>query len=62
MEQNMEQNISSSEQCKNDIAIGSIPKQAAMENLIPIPEALLVGTIFKELHKPFYLGGDARGR
>lgn len=42
---------------KQNLAIASIPIQMWNETY-DLEKALQVGTIFPDLHKPFYLGGD----
>jgi hypothetical protein len=48
--------------CSQNIAIGSIPCQKWSKDLYDFSKALTVGTIFKDLHKPFFMGGDGNAR
>lgn len=41
-----------------DIAIASVPCQEWSEPYDDLAKALKEGTIFPELNKPFYMGGD----
>ncbi len=43
------------------IAMASIPCQK-WSDLYDLSTALNVGTIFKDLHKPFFMGGDNNDR
>ncbi len=44
-------------ECIYVLAIASVPFQQ-WNGTYDLQKALQVGTIFPELHKPFYLGGD----
>lgn len=43
----------------NKLAIVTVPFQT-WNTTYDLQKALLVGTIFPELHMPFYLGGDEK--
>lgn len=45
--------------CGSSLGITSIPIQEWKETF-DLPKALQLGTLFPELHKPFYLGGDEK--
>ena len=60
----MEANKNGNEQQQcNTVTLGmaTVPCQNWSE-LYDLTTALNVGTIFKDLHKPFYMGGDANAR
>lgn len=56
MEQNQSIELGQTSGCDN-IAIGSFPVQRWLEPY-DFPLILSIGTIFSDLHKPFYMGGD----
>lgn len=44
-----------------NLAIGIVPSQK-WSQVYDYSEALKIGTIFKDLHKPFFMGGDGNAR
>lgn len=61
MDQVNNTNSENNESCNPNLAIGSIPCQKWAE-LYDNSKALTIGTIFKDLHKPFFMGGDVNAR
>lgn len=55
-------NTENKECCNQTLAIATIPCQKWSDELYDSPKALIVGTIFKDLHKPFFMGGDGNAR
>lgn len=61
MDQVTHTNPQNNECCNTNLAIGSVPCQKWSE-VYDYSKALTVGTIFKDLHKPFFMGGDGNAR
>lgn len=62
MNQATQSNTEINESCKcNTLAIASIPCQKWSE-VYDLNQALTIGTIFKDLHRPFFMGGDGNAR
>lgn len=51
-------NLANSQTNQRPLAMASVPVQQWTNETYDLPKALLVGTIFPELHMPFFMGGD----
>lgn len=62
MDQVTHSNTENKECCNQTLAMATVPCQKWSNELYDLSKALTIGTIFKDMHKPFFMGGDVNAR